>query len=361
MEQKYYMVRAINSSEESFKVFLGNSVVALGWSAVDFCKYDDDHDLFKAIEKTYYDTPETRPVPTSLGKKRAAIQRFRQIKEGDRILVPYNNQVLLAVATGEHFYNASSFNAGLANQQKVDYLRDGDGKPIKILRSDLLEKIQRRLRMPGAAVLDLTEFREDLKSLFDGEIKGYDAKYSDIIDKKTSAFKKNLLDRIMSGDTFLQGGGLGLEKLVQELLICEGFDTARILSKTTFGCDLADVDILATKTDVFLGDQQYLFQVKHHAGVSDETGIHQLIEAKKSGKLENTEENNINYYVLITTGRLSEAAQEQAEHEDIKYMEGEKLSDWIYSNCHKLSPSTRSMLKISTVPELIGRKEYENF
>ena len=38
---KCYMVRAMGSTENDFDIFLSNSVVATGWSKIDFTKYNN--------------------------------------------------------------------------------------------------------------------------------------------------------------------------------------------------------------------------------------------------------------------------------------------------------------------------------
>ena len=45
--KKYYMVRAMLSSEEDLKLFQENSIVAVGWSKVDFSKYINQPEMLR--------------------------------------------------------------------------------------------------------------------------------------------------------------------------------------------------------------------------------------------------------------------------------------------------------------------------
>ena len=47
-DKKYYMVRAMLSREEDFKIFFENNVVAVGWSRIDFSSFSDVDELKKS-------------------------------------------------------------------------------------------------------------------------------------------------------------------------------------------------------------------------------------------------------------------------------------------------------------------------
>ncbi len=55
-DRNYYMVRAMSSSWDDFKIFFDYSVVAVGWSEVDFTEYPDSEDLRKAIVENIIQT-----------------------------------------------------------------------------------------------------------------------------------------------------------------------------------------------------------------------------------------------------------------------------------------------------------------
>ena len=49
MDKNYFMVRAMGSSENDFKVFFENNVVAVGWSEIHFNEFDTNSE--ELIEK----------------------------------------------------------------------------------------------------------------------------------------------------------------------------------------------------------------------------------------------------------------------------------------------------------------------
>lgn len=95
-ERNYYMVRAMYSREEDFRVFFENNVVAVGWCEVDFTESPDSSALRKAVYETYYSNNKTAPQVT--GKHLNECERFKNIREGDYILVPYWSGIVLAEA-----------------------------------------------------------------------------------------------------------------------------------------------------------------------------------------------------------------------------------------------------------------------
>ena len=55
MERNYYTVRAMSSSEDDFKIFFENSVVAVGWSDVNFNQYtkEETEQLVDEVQNVY--------------------------------------------------------------------------------------------------------------------------------------------------------------------------------------------------------------------------------------------------------------------------------------------------------------------
>src|SRR5690606_7001571 len=87
------------------------------------------------------------------------------------------------------------------------------------------------------------------------------------------SLRKNLLNNIRAGNTNLESGGIGLEKLVAELLRAEGYAT-KIFAKTAFE-GTADADIEAYREDRF-SSNKLLIQVKHHNGITGHHALRQL-------------------------------------------------------------------------------------
>lgn len=339
-ERNYYMVRAKGSSQEDFHVFFKNSVVAIGWSGIDFTKYDEEA-LIRKVKEVYYSKGQC-DLRTQ-GRRMNAIRRFRAIKAGDLILIPFYSSVRFAVAKGDLLYSEKDIGTDLANQQKVDYLYSG-GEMLTVPRNELSGALQQRLRVPGSIVSDLYEFGSEIEEVINQGHYTYDAALQEKIDGKINGFKEELLQNIRKGKTHLEAGGVGLETLVKELFECEGYQ-AKVCSKSeTEG--LGDVDVEAVKSDKFTSIK-VIVQVKHHDDVTGDTGLQQLEYVQKSDKYDSA------VYLLLTSADVDEKTKERAENSNILVMNGWDLVEWIYENIEKLSLKTLRTLGITKMPQII--------
>lgn len=338
----YYFVRAMSQTKEDFNVFFSNSVVAVGWSKINFTNFDDKEELIQEINRVYYDNSDV--AATVAGRKRNEIRRFKNLKKGDKILIPFYSSVVLSYATDEVLYRPKFRDTlDLSNQRKVEYLRDDDGDLIKIPRSGLSEGLQRRLRVPGSTMSDLSEFEAEIDRLY--EAKYFDNYISEEFNKREEKFKARLLEKIRNGESFLKAGGIGFENLVKELLDIEGYETKTPAKNKYSG--IADIDIIATRGG-FADSERLYIQAKHHTGETDDWGAKQLIEFVSQ------ERDLLSEYklILITTGRASKELTAVCDNHDIFLMDGDELVEIIYSNLDKLSFRTKRALTIIDVPQL---------
>ncbi len=338
-----YMIRAMGSAREDFQVFFHNNVVAVGWSEIDFTDFKEADELVKAVENEYYSAGNT--APQVVGKKKNEIRRFKGIHDGDRIVVPYWSSVRLAIAGGEERYSSDDGESrDLANQHVVSFVSDANGGFLTVPREQLSEGLQRRLRVPGSAVADLGEFREEVKHLFHGE--AYTSTIARVQNEQEQLFKCKLLTLVQDGTSALRAGGIGLENLVAELLRADGY-IADVQARNRFS-DIGDADIEATRDD-HVTSTKLLIQVKHHRGESDEWGARQL-----SHILEAQPDLFAEYrLVLVTSGNASGALLNLCDAKDITLITGRQLVDWVTDSLEQLSPKTRSALRISDVPQLV--------
>jgi len=341
MNTKYYLVRAQTQSPEDFDIFLKNDVVAVGWSEVDFTKYVID-DLVKEVEKTYYSNKNS--IPQVVGKKKNEVRRFKGIKRGDCIIVPYPGAICLAKAEEQELYSSKHCDNDLANQRKVIYERDNENKILFIPRDKLKEGLQTRLRVRGTTISDLWEFSDEIERLFKGE--DYDSNFNQKQTEAIEKFKKELRNNIQSGKTNLESGGRGLEKLIKELLELEGYN-ADILSKQFFP-GLSDADIKATKEDL-LSTNKLLIQVKHHSGMTGTWGAKQLTMILDSRKDLFAEYR----LVLITSATPEKELIEMCVNNDIKLISGDDLVEWIYKSLPKMCSETKKCLSVSDIPTIL--------
>lgn len=338
MDGHYLMVRAMTSQEIHFKEFFDNDVVAVGWSDIDFTKYPDEHDLKEVIRERYYSGKYSAHVSMNLNE----CIRFKNITAGDYIIIPYYSGIALAVAESEEMYSAKAVDIDLANQHRVAYKYKND-EILSVPRSNLSEGLQRRLRVPGRSVTDLSDFADEIDKLFaNPETYFYSNEVKEQEDKLEREFKQKLLHNIQAGKTNLQTGGIGMEQLVKELFECEGYE-AKILAKNA-SPGYSDADIKAWRYDSFMTIVIYV-QVKHHSGYSGQKGIDQIV-----GAVASKEPGSEGYF--ITSALVSEDVKKYAEDNNIRVIDGNELVDIIFDNRNKLSKDTMKRLGIVMVPTI---------
>lgn len=338
MDRHYLMVRAMTSQEIHFKEFFDNNVVAVGWSDIDFSKYADDQSLRDVIREQYYSGKSSAHVSMNLNE----CIRFKNIIAGDYIIIPYYSGIALAVAESEAMYSAKAVDIDLANQHRVAYKYKND-EILSVPRSNLSEGLQRRLRVPGRSVTDLSDFADEIDKLFaNPESYFYPNEVKKQEDRLEREFKQKLLQNIQAGKTNLKTGGIGMEQLVKELFECEGYE-AKILAKSASPGD-SDADIKAWRYDSFKTIVIYV-QVKHHSGYSGQKGIEQII-----GAVASKEPGSEGYF--ITSALVPEDVKKYAEDNNIRVIDGNELVDIIFDNRNKLSKDTMKRLGIVMVPTI---------
>lgn len=340
--KKYYMVRAMDSTEPYYNYFIDNRVVGIGWSNVNFSEYSDTEVLLKAIEERYYTDTDT--LKRVVSRKLNGIRRFTNIKPGDCVVVPYHSMIAIADVVGDKQYDEKAKELDISNQIPVEYLYK-DKELFLWPRRDLSNALQRKLRIQGNTVSDLSEFSEEIERIRQG--KGIDADEDRAIQK----FKKDLLRRIQTGEkTTIEAGGRGLEELVQKIFIWSGYE-AEILPKNNkkgYAGQDADADIIATREDEF-SEQHILVQVKHHTEKTSKWAVQQLIDALGGDKYQ-----GYIGYVITTADDVEEDARKLAEENDIKIITGDFLMDILFDRLTGMDSETKKILGISSVPQFFG-------
>ncbi len=319
---------------------LNQGIVGIGWSEISFAEFDTAEIAISEIEKLY-----------GIGRRGNQIRRFYAINEGDYVVVPCPYAVAIGIADGVIFSGSNYDDRDCRNRRKVTFPLDPESRPILVPRSEFSEAFQRRLRVRGMTVNDLTEFQGEIKAAYCNINAGrdYSWKYelSEHIGKEEARFKDKLRRNIQIGKTNLLAGGTGLEKLVRELLELEGYK-AEVLSKCAFP-SFADADIKASRVDP-CSQTDLLVQVKHHQGFSNEHGLSQLEEITKA-KLSEYEDHEL---VFLTSASVSEDFEKRAERNGIAVIDGKGLVDWIHSHIDNLSKETKEALSICEVPTVVG-------
>jgi len=192
------MVRAMSSSDDDFKIFFENNVVAVGWRDVDFTKYSNSADLRNAVWSLYYEN--SGKAENVISRKLNEVERFKSLQNGDIIIVPYNSFIAIAEATETERYSDDGYELDLANQRVVTY-RYENNEVLIIPRNELSEGLQRRLRVRGNTVSNLFEFKDEIELIFGR--KSYSYSQEKIIKERDewNKFESILLKNIQLGKT----------------------------------------------------------------------------------------------------------------------------------------------------------------
>lgn len=345
-EPQCYMVRANKQRDKDFELLFSEGVVGVGWSSTSFARYDDVDELRSVIEERYYDEDA---APQYVGRRLNEIERFMSIEEGDRILVPYHHAVALAKAKGRFRHDRSVADShDLSNQHLVEYLRAEDGNIAAVPRTELSEGLERRLRVRGSTVSDLSEFFHEIEQLFEDPTRTWSTRVARKEEETRQEIATELLKRIQTGRTGLDAGGRGLEHLVRELLEVEGYN-ASIMATSEYPSGI-DADIKATRSDRFT-DTELLVQVKHHKGTSDTRGGEQLSELREHMERDSA---TLPRLILVTSASASDDLRELCTHQDIDLVEGPDLVDWILDFAEDLDGDIRAKLGLTSIPQLVN-------
>jgi len=316
------------------------SIVGVGWSDHNFSAAKDAEEAIQAIHAHY-----------GIGRNANQIRRYFAIQEGDLVVATLPYFVAIGRATGGQFFDAACYKDDTANQRRVVFPLDAQGKVVKIPRASFSEAFQRRLRVRGITVNDLGEFQQEIVKAYENISSGKNYSWSLLMAEKAGQaaeeFKSSLLRNIQGGMTNLLTGGVGLEHLVKELLQIEGYQ-AEVLSKHAFP-GFADADIKASRTDP-CSTVNLLVQVKHHQGFTNQHGLSQLEEIRKHELPEYSDHE----MVFCTSASTSEAFQKRAELSKVTVIDGEGLVEWIAQHIEHLSSETKNCLGICEVPTVLG-------
>ncbi|MHC4270653.1 MAG: restriction endonuclease [Planctomycetota bacterium] len=146
-DRKYYLVRTDRDLAEK-------SIVGIGWSDFNFSNYSDTEKLIKDIDKG-----------CGIGRAGNQIRRFIGIAKGDIIIVPLLWSVVIGEAKEGIFYDKNYYYRDKANQRYVTFDFDKKNENlITINRINFSEALQRRLKVPGITVNDISEFKNEIDS-----------------------------------------------------------------------------------------------------------------------------------------------------------------------------------------------------
>ena len=329
-EQKrdYYMIRT------NYDLLEKKEVVAIGWNTIDFSKYDAEN-LAEVVRKEYYGNKSS----SSISRKLNQIKRFKNLKEGDFVLIPTGSYIAFAkILKEEYFSEGDEF----ANQRKVEVLKNEKGNVTKVSRKVFTTALQNKFRMLGSIVLNISSFESDIEYI----IKNNTLEIEDSIFKakqdEEKTLRENIKDKIKKYANHFASGGDGFEDLLVELFRIEGYEATR-LNKTSFPKG-EDADIKAEKIDNF-SETKFLIQAKNHKGTSGEKGIDQLIRALGYEQYEGYQG-----IFMTTADEVTLAAKNLANEKNIQIFKLDDIVDLIIDNIDALNDKTKFNLGLTMHP-----------
>jgi restriction system protein len=317
---------------------LANDVVGVGWGEVNFSSHPNASTVIEEIKNAY----------GGIRRWSNQIWRFKSIRADDLVVVPWWGSMAIGRATGVELYDPTYYSQDGCNQQRVHFPKDANGKVKLVPRGSLSHALQNRLNI-RITIANLNEFRTELEDILTKLEAGATPSWTENLflqeDKMAKDMQAALLVNIRKGKNGLKAGGLGLERLILELLRNDDY-TAQILGKQTF-LGHGDADIKASKVDR-LHTVDFLIQVKHHNGITDLHGQKQLLKIP-----ELMPEYTEHQLVLVTSGDVGRDERNHALANGITIIDGPILAEWIYQTIPKLSLETKKALGISEVPRIL--------
>ncbi len=339
-QPRYYLVR---TRPELVK----KGIIGIGWSRVNFSEHLTGNDLIRSIQ-AIYKIPRSKP----------AILRFFGMKKGDIIVVPLVKSIAIGVIDDDKLtYSEYDKANDRSNQRSVKFYIKDDKKLFTIGSESLNHAFQKSIKVPGGVVKDIYKFRNQIDNVIEFITLGKPLNKETWVQENSQSkkeFAANLLKQLNNGKTYLRAGGIGLEQLVKELFTIEGY-RAKVLGKRKFkGC--ADADIEATRTDtsesIRFTKSKLLIQVKHHQGSTGTWGVKQLELINKN------HDNYLDHQLfLITSAKVNADLRNRADAANIKIIEGEELTSWIFDHLNKLSSKMKTALGIEVVTEKLPQQQ----
>lgn len=164
-QKRYYLVRAHKQGDAEYNEFFSKSVVAVGWSHVDFTQFKTGQEVAHEVFNGYYKDSDTNQ--TTITKSRNQIKRFKEMPIGSVVVVPRGKNLCFATVLGKEIYAQNVRDTlDLSNQRAVKYLKSADGK-IKFVPKSISENKKFLNKIAGSrmACNELTEFADEIEML----------------------------------------------------------------------------------------------------------------------------------------------------------------------------------------------------
>lgn len=311
-----FIIRCAPSGINRIDELLEQNQIVIGWSKSKDTLFDiQNRDDFKEkLKQAYY--PDYEENPYSLGQATGYMWRFiREMSIGDYAIVPIPSAFYVGKITSDVFCLEEKVDEDTAIRRNVEWLNQGKQIDRDLCGAGLIS----RLKYYGTCV-SATDLIDDLKLAIYNAEKDLKPNFKNQL---TEDLKIRVAEFLISKKAYLDDRGF--EVLVRNLLIALGATTSEVQSRTRYGDSIADVDIVAYF--VQLGIQIYV-QVKKHKESSDDHAVKQMIEAIK---IDNPDGSKPIFGWVITSGAFTEKAQNLANENGIRVINGDDLAEMIVS------------------------------
>ena len=306
------------------KLFLNNSVIAIGWSQLgDLSLITPDREAFRKKMTEAYPDAKKQAIATNTGQ----VYRFvNEVQTGDYVVFPskIDRMINIGIIEGEYAYSPDT--GDYANQRKVKWLK----------HIPRLSFSQGALYEVGSAMtlFMVKNYADEYLAALDKDFKKT-AAADDTEDESIGATAEDIQDN--TRDYILkelshQLKGYDLEGFVANLLSAMGYRT----TLSPHGGD-SGIDIIAYKDEL---PPRILVQVKSGDGDIKENAIQSLKGAMREG----------DYGLFVTLANYTKNAQKYLESTPIiRGINGTELVELILKYYDQLSEKYRRMIPLKMV------------
>lgn len=325
------------SSGEAERLFLGKSVVAIGWEAVSDLSQWQTQEQYKQVVSEVY--PEEKPgaIPVYAG----ILRRFaHEMAIGDLVVYPCKSQrrVWVGRVEGPYEYHPEE-DAGYPHQHSVEWI--GEGVPRTKFSQGALYEIGSavtlfRVTNHADELIAVARGQEPMPGPEDEEDTGIVARE---IEEQTRDFVLKRLTRHLKGHPFAE--------FVADLLGSMGYKTRVSPPGPDHG-----IDIFAHPDELGFQPPLVKVQVKSSEDTVNEAAVSQLYGKVDAGE----------YGLFVTLGNFTSGAEQFALGKgNLRLMDVDDVLDTVFAHYDSLDPRYKGIIPLrpTFIPEVIESPEEE--
>lgn len=154
MDKSVYVVKAFPDGKDRWKEFQEKSIIAIGWPTVGDVSGKNKDDIKELLCSKYGLEGQ------SLGSAISQFYAFyAEISEGDYIIVPHEDVVIIGVVEKNYSYDSSVTNEGYPHQRKVSW-------KAKIPQNTLSSELSKKLHIPRT-IINTSDYVGEVRSLIE--------------------------------------------------------------------------------------------------------------------------------------------------------------------------------------------------